>query len=204
MRTTRILFSTPQATLIDALLYQVFNRLYGLENGADCAATYVDGKIPGLQAVHDKMFKTLSMFSLTGCKVGIHFGMLEAGGSLSPAQMVLDFELNREMEQITQGVSLDNDALGLETILEVGVDGDYLTTDHTLDRYKTSLWQSNLLDCTCFGDPDAEFRKDHIALERAQAVYDGALGRYEPIAVDGGVRQEVVVILAGARKALLG
>jgi len=203
MRTTRILFSTPQATLIDALLCQVFNRLYSLENGADCAATYVDGKIPGLQAVHDKMFKTLSMFSLTGCNVGIHFGMLEAGGSLSPAQMVLDFELNREMEQITQGISLDNDALGLDTILETGVEGDYLTTDHTLDRYKTSLWQSNLFDCSCFGDADTEFRKDHIALERAQSVYDGALARYEPITVDAGMRRDVDAVLAGARKELL-
>lgn len=204
MRTTRILFSTPQATLIDALLFQVFHRLYGLENGADCAATYVDGKVPGLQAVHDKMFKTLSMFSLTGCKVGIHFGMLEAGGSLCPAQMVLDFELNREMEQITGGVSLENDALGLDTILEVGVDGDYLTTDHTLERYKTALWQSNLFDCTCFGEAEAEFNKDHIALERAQSIYDAAVARYEPISTGTGMQREIEAILAGARKQLLG
>ena len=203
MRTTRILFSTPQATLIDALLFQVFDKMYGLRNDAGCAATYIDGKIPGMQAIHDKMFKTMSMFSLTGCNVGLHFGMLEAGSSICPAQMVLDFELNREMEQLVKGVVVNQDALGLDTILEVGVHGDFLTTDHTLERYKTELWHSSLFDCHCFTDGLTEFSRDTLALERAQAAYDAALALYEPIPMDASVIRAIDEVVAGASRTIL-
>ncbi len=202
MKTTRILFSTPTATMIDALLYQVFDVLYGLKNGAATAASYVDAKIPGLQAVHDKMFKALTLFSLTGCEVGMHFGMLEAGGSLSPAQMILDFDMNDELEQITKGVEISEDTLALETILDVGVHGDYLLTDHTLERYKTELWASPLFDTSCFVNSEEEFRKDHLALERAQFIYDAALSRYEPITLDSGKQRGIDDILQHAKKAL--
>jgi len=204
MRTTRIMFSTPQAVLIDALLFQIFDRLYGINTVPECSSTYIDGKIPGMQLLHDKIYKTLSMFSLTGCHVANHFGMMESGSSICPAQMILDFEINREMEIMTRGLEINEDTLALDTIIEVGIQGDFLTSDHTLDYYKQTLWHSTLFDCTAFCDSQEELKKEKEALEKAQTRYDEVLASYKPISISDDKLKAIDDVVSRAKKDILG
>jgi trimethylamine:corrinoid methyltransferase-like protein len=102
------------------MLYQAFDMLYGVDTGPQISATYVDAKYPGTRALQDKTFKTLAMLAYTGCHTGVHFGMLNGGGSISPVQMMLDFELNHQLERLTEDLQVTEESLQLAEMLRLG------------------------------------------------------------------------------------
>ena len=203
MRTTRVLFATPEAVLIDVGLYQVLDRLYGVKAGM--LTDYTDAKMPGMQAVNDKVFKSLAYQWLTHRPDRQHKGMLEGGKAFSPTQLMIDLELNRQTAQLARGVEVSDEMLALEEILECGVRADrsFLDLDHTLAHFREVLWSPEFMDRTCWSTPGVERAKERLMLERAEAKWRAALASYQPPPVPEEKVRAAEAVVARARRALL-
>lgn len=202
MRSGRVLFSCPEALMINVGIYQVFDRMFGLQIGM--LADYTDAKVPGLQAMHDKMLNALTYAWLTG-QLNMQRGTLEAGKVFSPTQMIIDCELNDELVNLANGLEVSDETLALELILSLGpMNGkSYMDKDHTIRNYRRSLWYPALMDRTNWDSPACEREKELVVLRKAEARWREALARYErPNIPDEKIRAAREVV-ARARKHLL-
>ena len=189
--------------LIDAGQYQVFDRLFGITG--NLLADYTDAKVPGMQAMNDKVFKALAFEWLTSGPVNHHYGKLDAGKAFSPAQMVIDFEINRELAQLRRGIEVSDDTLALDLIREYALDHarTYLDTEHTVQHFRDALWQPRLMDRTSWIDTAEEQRKERQIVKEAEARWRGALHRYRPPAISVEKLRAADDVIARARAALL-
>ena len=202
MQTTRALFSAPEAVLIDVGLYQVFERVLGVRLGM--LADYCDAKVPGIQAMNDKVFKALAYAWVTG-QLNFHRGTLEAGKAFSPTQMVIDMEINRELSQLARGMDVTDETLALDLIEEysAGLGRSYLGAGHTARHFRKVLWRPSLMDRTCWESPQAEREKERAMLEQAEAIWRDALAGYQRPEVPQEKIKAVDAVLASARRRLL-
>jgi trimethylamine--corrinoid protein Co-methyltransferase len=69
------------------------------------------------------------------------YGAGRLGGSTlaSPAQLIIDDRMTALVRRYTAGVQADDDALGLQTILDAGAGGNYLRARHTLRHCRESV-----------------------------------------------------------------
>jgi len=99
-------------------------------------------------------------------------GQLESELTFSPAQAVIDDEIIAYVKRYLQGVSVNEEALALELIKQVGISGSFLEQPHTADHFRTELFMPKLL----FRQPREEWEsqgsKDlaNRAEERARAL----------------------------------
>jgi len=203
MKTSRILFSSPEALLVDSVLFQVYNVLYGMNVHTENSATYTDAKTPGMQALADKTYKSMAFFSFTGCAVGSHYGMLEAGTSICPAQLMLDFDLNAGLFRTVQGIEVSPETLALELIDEIGVHGNYIETDHTFEHFR-DLWEPKLFDRGPYEGDAQERKRDKELMEAAQGRYDRAVASYVPPVLDDAELRAYKEVVEAAKRELQG
>jgi trimethylamine:corrinoid methyltransferase-like protein len=202
MRTGRILFSTPEAVLVDCALYQYFEHFYGIRIGL-CSG-YTDAKTPGLQALNDKLLKALG-YGWFIDRVGGQAGTLEAGNTYSPTQQVIDLELNRQTAQLLRGVPYGTDQANVDEILAVlqGSARSFLTSEHTLAHMRDTLWSPRLFDRSAYSTDEEESRKTCELVSRAEDCWRSALSRYEPSGVDADKVRAAAQVVERAKKYLL-
>jgi len=202
MRTTRSLFSTPETILIDCALYQFFYRLYGIQIGL-CAG-YTDATVPGMQAVNDKLLKSLA-YGLFVDFLGGQTGTLSAGNIYSPTQQMLDLEINRQAAQLAHGFEINSETLALNEIEQYASDerASFLMMDHTTHNFRQALWRPQFLNRLAFESAAEERRNDLATVERAEARWREALARYSPPELDEAKIKAAEGVLAHARQTLL-
>jgi trimethylamine--corrinoid protein Co-methyltransferase len=202
MRAGRVLFSCPEAVMINAGIFQVFDRMLGMQAGM--LADYTDAKVPGLQAAHDKIFNGLTYAWLTG-QVNYQRGTLEAGKCFSPTQMIIDCELNSELANLARGMEVNEETLALDLIAAAGPGSaiNFLEQDHTLRNYRQALWYPSLMDRTNWESPEAERQKETLLLRRAESRWRDALARYEPPHIPREKIEAADDVVRRAREALL-
>ncbi|MBW2632927.1 MAG: trimethylamine methyltransferase family protein, partial [Deltaproteobacteria bacterium] len=83
------------------------------------------------QAGHEKSISAL-LPALAGANLIYGAGMLEAGMTFSFGQLVMDDEIAAMVKRIVNGVSLDDELMGLDLIKKVGIGNNFLTQRHTL------------------------------------------------------------------------
>lgn len=202
MRTGKVLFSTPETILIDSALYQFFYRFYGIRIGLCCG--YTDADQPGLQAMNDKLLKSLAYGWFTD-KIGGQTGSLSAGNIYSPTQQILDLELNRQTAQLARGIEVNAETLALADIERLAgkEDGIFLTEDHTLKHWRKELWIPELM---IRAEPraGADARPENYSLvERAERKWRDALAAYQPPALDKTALRAADKVVERARQELL-
>lgn len=72
-------------------------------------------------------------------------GQLESEMTFSPAQAVIDNEILAYARRMIRGVEVNAETLALETIRETGIGGDFLGSEHTLDHFRSELFEPALL-----------------------------------------------------------
>jgi trimethylamine--corrinoid protein Co-methyltransferase len=70
-------------------------------------------------------------------------GYLESGLTGSPEMIVLANEIISMSRRFVEGIRLDDEALALDVIDQVGPGGDFLSHDHTFEHWQT-LWVPKL------------------------------------------------------------
>ena len=72
--------------------------------------------------------------------------MLEAGMTFSFGQLVIDDEIAAMVKRVVNGVSLDDELMGVELIKKVGIGNNFLTQRHTLNNIETEQIQATIID----------------------------------------------------------
>ena len=88
---------------------------------------------------------SLLIDALSGANLIHDLGYLESGLTGSLQLLVICDELVGWIRSFMQGTEVNADTLALDVIDEVGPDGHFLESDHTLKHFKND-WRSNLLD----------------------------------------------------------
>ncbi len=84
--------------------------------------------------------------ALAGANLIYGAGMLEAGMTFSFGQLVIDDEIAAMVKRIVNGVSLDDELMGVDLIKKVGIGNNFLTQRHTLNNIGTEQVQATIID----------------------------------------------------------
>lgn len=84
--------------------------------------------------------------ALAGANLIYGAGMLEAGMTFSFGQLVIDDEIAAMVKRIVNGVSLDDELMGVDLIKKVGIGNNFLTQRHTLNHIETEQVQATIID----------------------------------------------------------
>lgn len=107
-------------------------------------AGHSDSKVVDAQAAADAQFAVLVAL-LAKTNLNHDVGYLESGLTGSPEMMVLTNEIISMTRRFVEGVRVDDEALAVEVIREVGPGGEFLSHDHTMAHWR-ELWLPQLFD----------------------------------------------------------
>ncbi|UCH03192.1 MAG: trimethylamine methyltransferase family protein [Candidatus Bathyarchaeota archaeon] len=124
-------------------------------------------------------------------------GMLESGMSISLEQYVLDDEIAQTVRESMKGIPVNEETLDLDTILKVGVAGNYLSEPSTL-RNLNVFWLPELLDRDWRKEWETKGWKNifKICCERVDEI----LATYEPQPLDKDINDELMKVAEEADK----
>ena len=140
---------------------------------------------------------TLMVTALTGGNIVHDLGYLESGLCYSLAQLVICDEILGWLEHCLRGVDVSDEALAVDLIDQVGPDGQYLDSKHTLAHFR-ERWYPTLIDRNNYDNWQAKGGKDlgQRAAERVKEIL--AEHKAEPLPDD--VAQAVHAIVERAEE----
>ena len=183
MRTGSPAFGTPEYVKAAFATGQLARR-YGLPHRSSnvTASSVVD-----VQAAYE------SQMSIWGSVMGgvsllyQGAGWLEGGLTASFEKLILDAEMLQMMAEVLVPFPVDDDALGLDAIAEVGPGGHFFGTAHTLERYETAFYQPMLSDWRNFETWEEDGAR--TATQRANRIWKQLLAEFVPPALDPGLAE---------------
>ena len=127
-------------------------------------------KTPGLYAVLEKAYFALLAGAFTGYHPELGCGHLDSGLTISRVQLLLEREFWNALKFLEEPV-IDEDTLGLETILSVGFgfSESYVSSEHTIAHMRTASWTPELLARSGWS-PEADADAKARALERVKEI----------------------------------
>lgn len=200
----RASFCSPQAIIEDILIWRVLRRLYGVTIGVERKASYINAKVPGLQAAYERTFKQMALASATG-GLGLHLGSLDGAAIFSPEQAMIDLDLCRGLYDFYKGIELSDDTLALDEIDAVGIgEGKtFMATDHTLKHFRDALWMPKLLDVSMWQD-GVEADREREMLQKANRQWKEYLANWQQPPVNEALLEDVRQVVARARREIVG
>jgi trimethylamine--corrinoid protein Co-methyltransferase len=139
MRTTISVYGAPEFELARAAVAEMA-RYYRLPHFG--YAGYTDSCVMDEQAASDATSSVLVAL-LSGQQLVHDVGYVEAGLTVSPEMIVFTDDVIRRLRHFTAGIDLSPDAFCLDLIHEIGTGGSFLSTEHTLQNFR-SFWQPAL------------------------------------------------------------
>ena len=150
-----------------------------------------DSKVVDGQAAADLQFSTLVAL-LAKTNLNHDVGYLESGLTNSPEMMVLANEIISMTRRFAEGVRVDDEALAVDVIREVGPGGQFLSHDHTMSHWR-ELWLPQIFDRRRLAPWESEGSKNvnaHLR-EATLALMDG----HQTDPLPDSVEQEIAHIL---------
>jgi len=129
-------------------------------------------------------------------------GWLDGGLTVSFEKFVLDLENLAMFTHFLDGFAVDDEALALDAIAEVGPGGHHLGTAHTQARFRTAFFPTTLADRQGHDAWLAAGGQD--AAQRANGVWKGMLAAYEPPPLDSGTAEALDAYVARRERELAG
>lgn len=133
MRTMLATYASPEDRILGADML----RYYGLPFFGMGGAS--DSKVVDAQAAAEAAM-TLMTEALGGANILHDVGYLESGSSNCLTQLVICDELIGWVRALMRPIEIDEVTLPLDMIRELGIDADYVASDHTLEHFR-ELWQ---------------------------------------------------------------
>ena len=141
MRYGSLSIGAPEGAMIIAAATQIAHS-YGLPCRAGGCLT--DSKIVDGQAAYESMLN-LQTAGMAGVDFVLHAaGILESYMSMSMEKFIMDDEICSMVRRFLKGTKVDEGNIALQVINEVGPGGQFLTTDHTYQNFRTEFWQPTL------------------------------------------------------------
>ncbi len=194
LKTGGCVHGCPDSTLTH-LLAGMMARRYKVPHRAICNCA--TAKTPDIYAGYDSMWGSFGSVLAGANWITQAGGTLEAGLTLSYAKTILDFEQMDAFYYFAQGCPLDDLDEIFETVREVGPDGHFLGTAHTI---RTRVFNHESQSNTTYEQWEEEGRKEaaQIGLEEAKRW----LQRYEAPPIDPGLDEALLDFIARRTAAL--
>lgn len=165
-------FGSPNQALFGVAAAQMA-RFYGISGGTNTGLT--DALVPDFQGGLEKGI-TAAFNSLSGsCSIGCQ-GIVGADQGFSYEQLVIDNEWLDYYNYITRGFEVSEETIGYDVIEEVGIAGNFLGEEHTVEHLRDSYWVSDIFNRDDWSNWVAKGQKDiydraHEFVERVTAGY---------------------------------
>jgi trimethylamine--corrinoid protein Co-methyltransferase len=153
-----------------------------------------DSKIPDEQAAAEAAFSII-LETLAGAQMAHDVGYLEGGMCNSIEQLVICDELIAYTKQFMKGLEVSEETLALDEIDEIGPDGDWMSSKHTLKHFRND-WYPKLFDRRNYTDWQAAGSTTLRQRARAKALDIMENHRAEPLPAD--VQRRIDEIVEGA------
>lgn len=142
MRTTVYCYGSPEMALLSAAYTQITKWLgLPMYETAGCS----DAKLFDEQSAMEATFN-IATAALVGGNMIHDIGYLEQGLTSSMEQVVMSNEVISMIKRILRGIPVTDQSRALNVIDEVGPGGHFLEHNHTYDRFRTEIWQPELID----------------------------------------------------------
>jgi trimethylamine--corrinoid protein Co-methyltransferase len=173
-------------------------HFYGVPMAMGTMAT--GAKEPDWQAAIDDSLSTFASV-MTSADMMNGCGLLNGSKILSYPHMVMESEIYGIVQQVADGIVVDDETLALDVIKKVGPNGNYLAEKHTR-RHMKEIWRPTVWDRTPYDTWLREGKKG--ALEKATEIADDILANYQPEALPEDAVKELRAIVARADKEMAG
>jgi len=150
-----------------------------------------DSKLPDEQAAVEASLTLL--FETLGRATLVHdVGYMESGKCYSLQMMAVCDEVIGYIRRYARGIAVNQETLALDLIAELGPEGDYLSSEHTVNHYRET-WYPRLFNRNHF---DGWLAEDGQTLgERTRKRVEEILNSHKPEPLDPKIRQEIEEIL---------
>ncbi len=192
MRYTKLALGGPELSLITCASQQLCDR-YGIPMGY-ATGGITDSPVSDIQTGIEKTFGILSA-ALSGVDV-IHdgvSGLLSAGMTTSLEQMVVDHDICSSIEFFLHGIPVNKNTLAEELIDSIGPGGNFMTSDHTANEFRKSLFISPMRARNL--DHVHTFENKSYLLENAYNRAKKLLSDYQPVKVGVDIELEINKII---------
>jgi len=136
-------YGAPEAALMNAAACSIFHDIgipvFGVAGASDSKAA-CDG-----QTAAETMLQILFSISAGG-NLTHDIGFMDAGLTGSLSSLVMCDELIGMARRFMRGFRVDDECLAKEVIQEVGIGGNYLAEEHTLEHFRDEFWVPKLFD----------------------------------------------------------
>jgi trimethylamine:corrinoid methyltransferase-like protein len=140
MRTTIRPFGRPEMAIAGLMTAQLA-RFYGAAYHGHAGLS--DAKQPSVEAGAQKAISATATL-LAGGSFWMDAGLLSIDEVSSPLQLVLDDEFLAALKRFTHDFALDDEAIGLDSILQAGPGGQYLDAMHTVRYFRDEHWNPSI------------------------------------------------------------
>lgn len=142
MRTMVCSFGSPNQALIGMAAAQMADY-YGLESGSNSGLT--DSIWPDFQCGFEKA--SSAIFScLAGTNAIGGQGIVGADQGISLEQLVIDNEWLEAYNYIMDGIEVNEDTIGMDVIEMVGIGGNFISEEHTVEYMRDNYWPSKIFN----------------------------------------------------------
>jgi trimethylamine--corrinoid protein Co-methyltransferase len=185
MRSGQISIGSPGYS-IQAKYCAQLARMYGLPSRT--GGTNTDAKGVSVQSGYEAM-----MSMLTACQNQVNLiihsaGILDSYAATSYEQFIVDIEIISMIEYFLADIKTDPEDFAFEVIKEVGIGGQFLTTEHTADLCLTEPWHPRI---GLRGGPLGESTPNAQFMANIQREIDSLLTHYRIPDVDPQVQTDL-------------
>lgn len=165
-------FGSPNQALFAVATSQL-GKFYGIQGGTNTGLT--DAIMPDFQGGFEKgvtaAFNSLSGLNSIGCQ-----GIVGADQGFSFEQLVIDNEWIDYYNYIVSGFEVSEELIGYDVIEEIGIAGNFLGEEHTVENMRSSYWMSSIFNRDDWSNWVANGKKDvyiraHEFVEEATRGY---------------------------------
>jgi trimethylamine---corrinoid protein Co-methyltransferase len=189
-------FAAPETTLMAGALAQML-QFYGVPNGVHGSTTRAN-VLDAQVGYENGMINLFSALSGSDIIIECTTGSIEDTVASCPEQAIIGNEICSFINRILRGIDVNPDTLAVDVIREVGIGGEYLTHDHTMEHFRTQIWEAQLGNRMVRDQWEANGAMDIRA--KAREEFQRIRATHEPKPLDPGVPEKLQKILdeAGA------
>jgi trimethylamine--corrinoid protein Co-methyltransferase len=195
-RTGIMSFGSPEQGLMAAAITQL-GKSYGFPVGNNTGLH--DSKLPDAQTGVENG-STLTLGLLAGGDILGHLGICGADNGGNEIQLVIDNETAGYIRRIGRSLEVNETTLALEVIKSVGIGGNFLAEEHTLQHFKDDVWFPSFFDRFSWDVWEKRGKKSSVDL--AREIHQQILATHQVEPLEAGVQRELEAIVKARRSEL--
>ncbi|MCP4767722.1 MAG: trimethylamine methyltransferase family protein [Gammaproteobacteria bacterium] len=191
-------FGTPESTLATLAISQLSRRM-GLP--FRCGGHLTASKVADAQAM---MESTNAMNPAIMAGANFIFqaaGWLESGLTIGYEKFVMDAEQCGAIARVVEGLTIDDDQLGVDAYREAGAGTNFLGVEHTMRHYRHANFRAELTDANPFEQWSEAGSQD--MQQRACRQWKKMLAEYEMPAIDTAVDEALLDFIARRKTSMV-